>query len=448
MTPGSVAGMLACAIAIVATLRASSEAVIGRAVAACLVIVTVVPATAISDDVTVVTALASAIFVCVVAFLRKGVRAPSSPLFGVVLFVGLAGWLTLRTLGQFSEKSTLLQVGVLASAVAVALIVPYLTASDLPVLANAFALSAVAHAAFAVLEQLRIVDAVWQLRGTGDQGIADRDNVIFSALVGRSQTSFAHPILLAFFLCVALIFLLHATIRLRRARYALAAICSVIGLVCSGTRSAVVAIIFALCVYAVASIRWRRLLGIFAFFGVVAIVALQTDLPRVLALDSRFESSVSFIHRSQVLGSVGDLWAMGWEKRLFGSGVGATAALFDRGIVTGARGLYFFDNTWISMFALTGLISVALLAAVLLWALRGGALAIALATFIGVMGMSFDEQTWQLPMVLLALVALLPPALGTNANTATDVDGERGERRPTPSSPAERGGRPHRLSAS
>ncbi len=98
----------------------------------------------------------------------------------------------------------------------------------------------------------------------------------------------------------------------------------------------------------------------------VAIAALLTDLPALLALDGRFESSVSYIHRALVVGSWDTLWARDSATRLFGSGAGAGVELFREGVVRGAHNLLYFDNAYVSLFALSGLVALILFVAVLL----------------------------------------------------------------------------------
>lgn len=411
MNLSAVIAILACLVGLVMTVRAQPHARTRRAVSASLVIATTVPVTAIKDDVIVVTALCTVIAVCLIALLTP--RPPARvPMWGALCFVAFTAWLMLRILGQFSLTSTALQVLMLASVALVALLVPRLTRDDLPGLAMTFLVLAIVHGTYAVLEQ-EALPPLWQLRGQSVQTIEDRVNVIASWLPGRAQTSFAHPIPFATFMCVAFLFLVHATIALRKPLYALGAAFAAVGLVCSGTRSAFVALIVALIAYLIANIRWRRLLAMSAAAGGLVIVSLVANLTELLALDSRFENSVSYIHRSQVAGSVSSLWARDDLVKWVGSGAGSTIDLFTKGIVRGAAGIRVFDNTYISLLALSGIVSLLLFAAIVLWSLRGGALAIGVATFAAVMGFSFDEQTWQIPLLMLAIGALLPSSLGT-----------------------------------
>lgn len=412
MTLGPVLGIIVCLIGVVMVLGARPDARARRAISASLVIATTVPVTAIKDDTIVTTALGTMIGICLFALLAPRPGPRSSTMWGAVAFVAFTGWLVLRIVGQFSLASTTLQVLMLASVTLVALLVPSLTRADLPGLATTFLVLSIAHGVYAVLEQTSL-DAVWQLRGQSTQTIEDRVNVLASWLPGRSQTSFAQPIPFSVFLCAAFFFLLHATVELRRPRFAIGAMFALVGLVCSGTRSAFVALIAGVLAYLVANIRWRRLFALTAAAGVIAILALLTDLTKILALDSRFENSLSYIHRTEVLGSLRTLWAQSDTAVWLGSGAGATDRMFAAGLVRGVPGIRVFDNTYVSLFALSGIVALALFAAVALWALRGGALAIAMTTFVVIMGISFDEQTWQISMMVFALGALLPRDLGT-----------------------------------
>lgn len=393
-------------------LRGAAEQVAVRAVGSVIVLATLVPVMSVAEQSVAISAMVIAIIVCLIARVRTNVRLSSSGWGGIALVLAFLAWSAARIVGQFSTRSVLLQVGMLATVGALALVVPLLRRSDLRVLADVVLVLVIVHTAYAALEQINAVGTVWQLREKSLETIEDRLNVLLPALAGRSQSSFGHPIPFGFFACFAVLVLTHTAFQYRRGRYAIGVGIALVALGLSGTRSAAVALIVALAAYVLANVRWRRLLPLAVVAGVVAILALVLDLPRLLSLDSRFESSVSYIHRTLVAGSWESLWAQDDVHRWFGWGAGATAELFRSGIVRGARKLVYFDNTFISLFALSGLLAVLLFCAILAWSIRGGALAIGLCTFIAVMGFSFDQQLWQLPLMVLVLGSLLPRSLG------------------------------------
>ena len=429
MTPSLSLTLVVCLCTLWATLRAEPRAAAGRAVSGTLVLATLVPVTSILDDLAVFATLSTIVIACVIALVRHPPSARRIAPWGSILFALFLAWLITRIVGEFTPRATLLQVGMLVSVAALAMVVPRLTTDDLPVIANVFLVLVLVHSAYAFLEQTGTVGAFWELREKSLETIDDRQNVLAGWLTGRSQSTFGHPIPFAVFACVARVVLLHAALQTRRWRYSGGILVCVAALILSGTRSAIVALLAALAAYMLANVRWRRLLPLLALSGVLAIAALVVDLPRLLALDERFESSVSFIHRNLVLNSWNALWARDDATRWFGSGAGATQELFRSGVVRGASSLVFFDNTYISLFALSGLVAVILFCAVLGWSLRGGALAIAVAAFIAVMGGSFDEQVWPLPLVLLAFGSLLPRPFGTiERSRPRDVQSEDTDR--------------------
>ena len=418
--------IVACVVSVWSVLRAPAASAPARAVSAIIVISTLIPVGSGRDQTMALAALATIVLLSLLACGRREAATPWPPLWGAVLFAAFAVWLILRILGQFSPAATLLQVGMLASAMALAFVVPLLRAEDLRTVADTFLWLILAHTAYAALEQTGTVDAIWPLRVESLEKIDDRANVLLPALTGRSQSTFGHPIPFAVFASVAALVLLHATAQTRRPRYAGGVVVAAVALALSGTRSAVVAVLAALVAYGLANLRWRRLLAMIAATGILAIIALLVDLPTLLALDGRFESSVSYIHRSLVVGSWDALWARGEAAVVFGSGAGASAELFRAGIVRGASNLLYFDNAYVSLFALSGLVALVLICAVLARSLFGGALAIGGATFIAVMGFSFDEQQWQIVLVLLAFCALLPRAFGTVSRPGAGLEGGDG----------------------
>lgn len=430
MTIGSLVLLSACAISVWVVLRAPASAAPARAVAAIIVISTLVPVGSVRDQTMAMTALATIVLLGLFAVVRRDASTPWPPLWGACLFAAFGLWLILRILGQFSAASTLLQAGMLASAMALAFVVPLLRKEDLPAVADTFLWLVLAHTAYAALEQTGTVDAIWPLRVESLENIDDRANVLIPALTGRSQSTFGHPIPFAVFASVAALVLIHAAAQTRRRRYAGGVVVAAAAVALSGTRSAVVALLAALLAYGLANLRWRRLLAMIAGAGVLAIAALLVDLPTLLALDGRFESSVSYIHRSLVVGSWDALWARGEAAVVFGSGAGASAELFRAGIVRGASNLLYFDNAYVSLFALSGLVALVLFCAVQGRALFGGALAIGGATFLGVMGFSFDEQQWQIVLILLAFCALLPRSFGTVSRRGDALDASDGASHP------------------
>ncbi|OZD56990.1 hypothetical protein CH252_04020 [Rhodococcus sp. 06-1477-1B] len=413
MNLGAALTLATCVVCMIVVLRGPRETAAARAVAGSIVLAALVPVMSIVDRASSTTAMLTVILLCTTALLRRGVSPERGTLWGVALFAMFGGWMILRTLGQFSTDSTVLIVTMISTAIAVAMVVPHLRPEDLPALATVFLVLTLLLTLYAVAEQFGAVDAIWQLRQSSLQNIDDRANVLLPMLAGRSQASFGHPIPFAVFLSVACLMLLHSAIETRRWRFAFGAIAAVAGLLLSGTRSAVVALLAALLIYLIANIRWRRLLAIAAGAGVLSIAALLTDLPKLLSLDNTFESSVSFVHRTLVADSWASLWSQSATQLWIGAGAGATAELFRSGIVRGARNLTYFDNTYISLFALFGLIALGLLCAVFLWSVRGGALAMSMTAFLVVMGFSFDEQQWQITLVLLAFSALMPRAFGS-----------------------------------
>lgn len=404
--------LVVCLLSVWTCLSVRRDQAAGRAVAAVIVICTLVPVMSVRDETSAVCAMATVIAVCIIARVRSDAQVSASAWTRTGVVIAFAAWLAARIVGQFSPRSEFLQIGMLATIAALALVMPLLRRTDLRVLADVVLVLVVVHTVYGALEQSGTVGAVWDLRQKSLETIEYRANILLPWLAGRSQSSFGHPILFATFACFAVLVLTHAGLRERRRRYAVGAVVGLVALGLSGTRSAAVALIVALVAYALTNIRWRRLFGFVIGTGAVGIAALLVNLPQLLALDSRFESSVSYIHRSLVAGSWAALWAQDDVVKWLGHGAGAIAELFRSGIVRGASKLLYFDNAFISLFALSGLVALLLFCASLLGSLHGGSLAIAVATVVATMGFSFDEQQWQLALLMLAFGSLLPGTLG------------------------------------
>lgn len=396
--------VVAIALGLVAVFWRGLDRTAGRAVGASFAVATLAPVTHVDFAIAVVTSLGIAV-ICAAALGRLGLpRASSARLLPLL---AMMSWLVLRAFSDTSQGTMAMNTLICLDAAALALVVRHMSALDLHAMTRVFAWIVPFHVAFAVGEQLHLVTTPWPTAG-GTIAIEDRKSALIPDLPGRSQSSLGHPIPFAMFLSAAMLLFLHAVVARRRWGYAVPFVLGGAGIALSGTRSAVLSVGVGVLLYTLAQFRLRNagkyILGSFALLLTIN----ADDLLTALGLGAKFQSSVSYIHRTRVTGSLGALLDRSAIDLGVGNGPSSTRMLFESGVVSGFPGLIYFDNQLISMFALYGLVGVAGLVAGAASALWGGALAIAMMSMIVSMFFSFDALQWHLPFLLFAFTSVLP----------------------------------------
>ncbi len=277
------------------------------------------------------------------------------------------------------------------------------------------------EAVLTLLEQAKIVPYVWARDETSTYlDIANRQNELAAFLPGRSMGTFAHPILLGTYAAVAVVLCILAFAATRRPGYLLLAVTAAGTLVLSGTRSAAAAAIVAIVLWLLLRPGRQLLLKTLLCVG-VAIAALNFDTVMAKLFNSTIVGSVSYVHRTRVLSSVPNLLARDDLTWLFGSGAGRIQGLFDTGVVSGYGTYLFFDNMYVCLLAVSGVVGLALFAAVAIRALFiGDGTSRIILILILVMMASFDTLTWNFSFLLTVLALGSGLALpGRKARPAT-----------------------------
>lgn len=255
----------------------------------------------------------------------------------------------------------------------------------------------------AILEVVGSLDPLWGFRGD-----IQRTNPMFDDALVRSQGTFGHPLILGFFQGLVLVLAWTNPARLASgARIAALAVIA-LGLVLSGSRSALLVAAAAIAVHILLRFHlyaWLR--------GVLLISAAGTVVylidPGVSDLVERTIDSGSWIHRMGSLAAVPRLLARtGWEY-WWGSGYGSETELFQRGYIADSYGLRVVDNFVVYLLGTTGVVGLCLTLAVLLATFVLGARWVrALVVYVFGMFFSFDITVWLSTGFLMFLVVALP----------------------------------------
>ena len=299
-----------------------------------------------------------------------------------------------------------------------------LNRTDLAPLARTLSVFLGFHLVFAIGELAVNFPPIWPM-GNGLVDLAYRPNFLLPNLPGRPMTSFAHPIPLATFAAMVGLLNCYVAMQTRRFKFCIVTLMAAVLVALSGTRSAVIAMTVGLAVLLL-SHRWSGAalkVNVVAIGGVaVALLALYpSTVLGLIGLGGGFKESNSFQYRISILGSATRILDQPIVHVLFGWG-GNRQEVFSRGIVDGAGyGVLFFDNQFVAMAALFGLIGFALfLASFVAVALRGDALAKGMLATFAIMAFGFDFLQYLTP-ALLFFFALAIAGIGRAESTVTEV---------------------------
>jgi hypothetical protein len=234
-------------------------------------------------------------------------------------------------------------------------------------------------------------------------------NTLLGETVLRVQGTAGHPIPFAMLLAAAFVVVLYLKDEWRfRFRMGLLAILS-LGLVLSGTRSALVAVGIVLVVKLLTTRSEKRILSVFAVAvsAVIMVVLLGSSLADAYR---EFTGTGSFYNRVGALASVPALLARQPLEVLFGSGVGSEASLFGRGFLQ-QNGFNIVDNQLVTTLATGGVVGLVLLVLFVSVAVkRSDPLTRGLIIVMVVAMFSFDYLRWFSMIALLFVVVALPSA--------------------------------------
>jgi hypothetical protein len=232
-------------------------------------------------------------------------------------------------------------------------------------------------------------------------------NPLLPGYIPRIEGTTGQPIILSTLLAVAAILVISGAARLGRWPSIAALAIFATGLVLSGTRSAIVALVAGI-VYLIIQTRdpVKRLIGIGS--SCILLVAFLA-LPFTQSAIQELVNSGSFTHRLGAIEATGRLLARPPFESLFGLGSRAQSEYYERGLLQHS-GLEAVDNQFVSALTFSGVVGlVVLLVALLRGYLQAGTTERTLLLMMVGMFLSFDVLLWTSATLLL----LLPLALDT-----------------------------------
>lgn len=389
-------------IVVVATLRAPGTRASLVAVQGALVLAGTIPSFAAPSSVRVPAAIC--IILCALVALLKAPRGVAWsdvnwPLVALMVCVGVNG---LR--GQ-TFQTGIYFFGVGCGLGLLAVVFPIAARSYGSVRAlSPLALMLPVHLALGVAEQLGPNVVFWPT-DTWMDFLANRHQELLPSLAGRSMSVAGHPILLGTLAAAGILVAIELFRTRRRGRYLVLASCGAAALALSGTRSAVFAAAVCLVIWFLLTRRGAsRLVLTIGLLG-SSLVAIQSGFLAFVFSDS-VQSGVSYTHRADVLGSTLDIYRNADSAQvLLGVGDGHAVQLFDT-VINAQDRLQMFDNQLVRFFAVSGVLSLVLLAAALMVAFRRSDRLTALMLCLSViMFFSFDFITWMASASLFVIGA-------------------------------------------
>lgn len=337
-----------------------------------------------------------------VLFSRNGGLARAAPWLSLMLVVYM------QVARLFGHQVFLREWALFTLAVLVVILSAGLQPSDFRPLVITLNVFLLFHLVYATGELFLRIPPIWPM-GNGYSDLMYRPNFLVPELPGRAMTSFAHPIPLsvfALFMGVLNMYMFAS----RRGRWIVGAVGSFVLVVLTGTRSAIIAFMLAAAVVLFFSGKVSAAAkATAAFFGaaVLGILAMNADSTlSVLGFGDGFEASNSYQYRTSVLSSAERILQQPTFQVLFGWG-GDRAEIFRRDIIDGAGfGVLFFDNQFVAMAAMFGILAFLFFVSILLvtW-IRGGVLSKALVIAFIMMGFGFDFLQYTTPALLFFFTA-------------------------------------------
>ncbi|ROQ39932.1 hypothetical protein EDF46_1567 [Frondihabitans sp. PhB188] len=278
----------------------------------------------------------------------------------------------------------------------------------LAVLLDGLSLLAVIEAVLGAIEFFVTGEPIpWGRRVAEDGSFFDDTNKLLGGSSLRVQGTTEHPIPYAVVLLVGALALgvrwaAHASL-LRVAAVALIGL----GLVLSGTRSAIVALALGGAYLVLSSEASTRVLRV-TVVALGGLVGAAVFLPVIADAVSTLLSSGSYENRAGALESVPRLLGQDFAHVLLGNGAGSEPGLYANGLLP-QTGFQNVDNQLVTSLATTGVLGAGLLIAAFLTgfasaARPGRVLILALATML----FSFDYLAWSSMAALMAVAICLP----------------------------------------
>ncbi|WP_394769548.1 O-antigen ligase family protein [Lacisediminihabitans sp.] len=375
------------------------ECALWASVTTALVMAIMVPSFATSAPVAVA-AVVGAILVLAFGLLRDWRTLKQAPLPLVLIFFTL--WCA--TVGSVGSPIKLvllnLGTGALLSLLAVAVVGAAKRHTNflLPLLAIVI----VFEVLLGLAEEFLGLKAMWP-RANGTDVIANRVNSIVPFLAGRAMGSTSQPIPYGVLLGFALIVCLWFAVRRKSALLYSAAALAFVGMLLSGTRSALLGVGAAIALWALLALR-HRLRILIPVLAVIVVGAVTTLVVVLTSGDRALLTSDSVLHRLGILETAANLLKRNAADFLFGRGYQSMGVLIRSGVVHGVAGIDVFDEEFVRTIASVGLIGLLLLiAAIALGLRRGNQLSRLLIVFIVLGFFAYDALSWRLSATLFVV---------------------------------------------
>jgi hypothetical protein len=343
------------------------------------------------------------LIVLVIAVARSGgVSKSSNPMF--IVLCGWWGFVAMGVLinGSYSPQAT---AGFILTVLAMVFVATRLNRQELKVVLLGFLLVGGFEVAWALAELITNATPLWGYRGD-----LIRENPLFAGAVPRAQGTMAQPIVYGTLMgVVVLIAWSNAIIQLGPRLRILALGVGLAGVVLSGTRSVILAVVIAIALHILLRKslgRWlRNILLAGAITTVVAVVGFGIG-DKINDL----MTSGSWLHRLGSLQAVPALLARPEGQAFWGTGWGSQEALFDKGYIPLTYGLKVVDNYFVYVLGTSGIVGVVLLLAMCAFAFfRAAHQGKMLVTFCVCIFFSFDiGSPWLYGMCLLSVCLCLP----------------------------------------
>ncbi|WP_230671383.1 O-antigen ligase family protein [Rathayibacter sp. Leaf248] len=337
---------------------------------------------------------------------------PSAAKLALLLVTAWVGLIAFSALLNDDIGGTL-PIGIAVPVVACAMFSQF-SEQDFVVFARLLVLFAFGQVALSVVEFTLSTPPVW---GFSDSAPNGYPNPLLGEGILRSSGTAGHPIVLSVIYLVTFTLLWRNSVQWPLSGRVLALLLIAVGLVISGTRSALLAILVAVVVSAVLA---ARTFGARLRNAIVAVTAAGASLliPSIRAsLDAALAellNSGSYSHRAGAYESIGELITRRSSfESSFGSGRNSIPDLFDRGFLQ-QDGFRAVDNQFVNTLGTGGLAAVVVLFTIItLGLIAGSATSRILILSVVVMFLSFDALTWYAPnMLFFALIGLAGSRVG------------------------------------
>ncbi|MGV6993827.1 O-antigen ligase family protein [Gordonia amicalis] len=243
----------------------------------------------------------------------------------------------------------------------------------------------------------------WGYLGSAVKNPLEMTNNLGLVEVGRAVGTLAHPILLGFLCAMGIVALWGGAAERLWVKLILSAP-MLLGILASGTRSALLAVLIGIAVLALGGGgRNRRRFAIVFVALAYSVLAIPRVVERFSFLKS-LEGTFSLEHRMRSITSVAPLLDRDSRSVLLGEGSNGIQGLYERGVLHNDK-FFAIDNQFVYSLATGGVLALLLLILLVVSSfILGGRLNWAAATVMVTFFFSFDSLSWNIPVIVCAVL--------------------------------------------